>query len=140
MRIEEQLVSLKTPLDFPSGNANIHFAARPTCHFKISYGITATLMRIAHGLFDTGAVVNLIQSSMIPTSWAHHIKRDGLPTLRTATKQLLLLNGLILLHLRIGDLNTRVWFGVAPWLAFDVLLGTAFIDRLCAVFSRQNEK
>lgn len=86
-------------------------------------------MYTAHCLLDTGAGINIIRSSLVPTSWFKRIKRDKLPTLQTATKQPLSMDGFILLNLRLGDLNTRIWFGVAPHLALDIFLGTAFIDR-----------
>lgn len=44
-------------------------------------------------------------------------------------KQPLPLDGLILLNLRLADLHTRIWFGIAPHLADDTLLGITFIDR-----------
>lgn len=66
---------------------------------------------------------------MISTNCAYRIKQDGLTTLRTATKQSLPLNRLIIPNLRIGNLKSQVWFGFALQLAFKILLGIAFIDR-----------
>lgn len=45
-------------------------------------------------------------------------------------KQLLELDGLGFLHLRLGDLQTPVWFEVEPRFAVEMLFGTPFIDRL----------
>lgn len=64
-----------------------------------------------------------------PTNCAFHIKRDILPTLRTATKEPLPLDGLILVHLSIGNIKTRVWSRIVALLAVEMLLDTEFIYR-----------
>lgn len=48
--------------------------------------------------------------------------------LRTATKQFLQLYRLMLLYLHLYYLCTPVWNRIAPHLAVDIFLGTAFID------------
>lgn len=58
-----------------------------------------------------------------------NIKKRQLPRLRTATKAPILLDGTILLFVKIGELRVRVWFGIVKNLAVDILLGTSFIDR-----------
>lgn len=57
------------------------------------------------------------------------MKRKYLPTPRTVTKQPPALDGLILFHLCLNNLSTKVWFGKELSLAVDILLGTFFIDR-----------
>lgn len=118
-----------TAPDFASGDADVYFTTRTTHYHQASYGITATVMRAAHCLSDRKASVIFIQSLLIATNWRYHITRDGLPTLRIATKKPLRLDGLILLNIHIGDLNTCVWFAIAPQLAVDILLGIAFINH-----------
>lgn len=131
---------MTTPLDFPSGVANVHFTGRPTYHLQTSRGITATVIRAAHCPSGAGAGFKIIRLLMIPTNWAHRNKRDGLQTHRTAIKQALPFHGLIILRLRIGDLDTRVWFGIAPQIAVGILLGTAFIDPLILGVFRLEQK
>lgn len=120
---------LNGPLDCPSGDGNVHFTTRSTYHIQKSYRVATTLMQTAHWLLDTEADVNFIQASKTPANFAYSIKRDGLPTLRTATEQPLSLDRLILMNLNIGDHNALVYLGTAPQLADDILLGAVFIDR-----------
>lgn len=47
--------------------------------------------------------------------------------LSTATRWSIKIDGLILQHLRIKDLCTRIWFSVASRSAVDILMVTAFI-------------
>lgn len=79
-------------------------------------------------LIDTGAGVNLITSSLIPLNWCSRIKGKNITQLRTATKQLLLPNGLIFLLLHLGELNTLILIVVALRLAVAILHDTSFID------------
>lgn len=137
---DDHLVLLTAPLDFPSGDADLHFSTRPTYHFKAFYKITATMMRSAHCLLDTRARVKLIRSSLSPINWAYHIKPDRLPTLCIATKQQSPVGGLILINLSIGNLNSRVWSRKVPQLAVDILLSTAFTDRLIRVIFPSEQK
>lgn len=57
------------------------------------------------------------------------MKRTRLITLRSATKQTLLQDGLISQHLRFSYWNTKKRFGIAPIFAVHILLDTYFIDR-----------
>lgn len=57
------------------------------------------------------------------------MKKEPLSRLRTATIQPLQIEELFLLHLRLGDLCTLIWFGIAPQLSVNMLLGTSFKDR-----------
>lgn len=56
-------------------------------------------------------------------------KTRKMPRLRTENRQLTKIGGLILLQLRIGNLRTRMCFGIVWHLAVNVLIGTHFIDR-----------
>lgn len=46
-----------------------------------------------------------------------------------ATKLAINVEGTILLHVRLGDLIVRTWFGVVANLAVPLRLGTSYIDR-----------
>lgn len=62
-------------------------------------------------------------------------KTNQLPRLSTATKERILLDGTILLLVKIGDLRVPVWSRIVETLAVDKLLGTSFNDRkICAIF------
>lgn len=47
---------------------------------------------------------------------------------------------LILLHLRLGDVRTRIWFSIAPLFAVHILLGEALIDRFIRGISSAERK
>lgn len=96
---------------------------------NVTYGITTHTSHTAVRLVDTGAAVSLIYTSLLLFTKQTRIERNLLPKMRTATRQPLRLNGLIFLHLLLRDLHTRVWFGLNPHLAADILLRTAFIYR-----------
>lgn len=91
--------------------------------------VTVINFRTAIGLLNTGAGVNLVRPSPIPTGRKYHNKRLDLPGLCTATRRTLQLDALIILHLRLGDQCACVWFGVALHLAVDILLQTTFKDQ-----------
>lgn len=75
---------------------------------------------------DNVAGGSLIRSPMIYMGSAGQIKRKDVPQLQTKTKKNPLpLERIILLHLRLGELSIRIWFGVAPHLAIEILLGTS---------------
>lgn len=103
---------------------DIAFTAKPSCKLCIISGISLFTKHAANYLLDTGAGVNQICSSMLPPCWTNRIKRQNVRQVQTATKQLLTLDGLILLHLHLGKLSTRIWFGVDPHIAVETLLGT----------------
>lgn len=78
---------------------------------------------------DTGAVVYLIHPSLMQPTWRTRVKLDSVPRLRTATRKPLEPEGLIIFHLRFGEIQTRVWFGIALHLGVGILLDTKFIDH-----------
>lgn len=86
-------------------------------------------MRNATRLLDARVGVNLTPSFMILSEWQNRIKRNKIPTLRTATKQQLRLVGLILHRHGLGNFSTKIWFGAALNQPVDILLGLTFIDR-----------
>lgn len=77
---------------------------------------------------------------MLFTKRAYINKRDGSQMLRTATEQTLPLDGLILPNLRLNDLNPRVWFGIDPLLAIEILLGTVSLNDSYGVSFRRSKK
>lgn len=109
--------------------SNKVLTAEPTYTLLISYTTTATIMYPANCFLNTKADVKLIYPSTLSREWNHCIKRKNLPTICTAAKEPLPLDGLILPPLCLGDLCTRIWFDVALHLTMDILLDTSFIDR-----------
>lgn len=94
----------------------------------ITYGATIKKLRTAINLLDTDAGVNLVHPSLITTAWKLCILRYEFSRVRTATRKLLQLDRSIPSHPLLGDLCTRVWFGIALHLDVVILLGTKFID------------
>lgn len=92
-------------------------------------------MQTASFLPDTGAKVSLNRSLNIPPSWCNCMKRKNVPQLWTDTKQQRPLDRLILSHLRLDELSTRIWFGKALHFAVEIVLGASFIYRfICGIF------
>lgn len=86
-------------------------------------------MHITASLLVTGAGINVIRSGMVSQEWAIRMKRSKYPSLRIVTKQPLTLDCLIVLHLCTGDLQIRMWIGVASHIAVNKLVGTFFFHR-----------
>lgn len=77
----------------------------------------------------TGKRLKLINENLIhPERWSS-VKITNLPHLCTATKKPIPLDGIVLLPLCTGDLQTRVWFGIVLNMSVSLLLGTSFIDH-----------
>lgn len=100
---------------------------RPTYELCISYWNLMTNKHTAECHVDTEASLNLVQSEMIPQEWTGRVEKNNLLPFRTVTRQSLTLAGLILSHHRLGDLRTRVSFGVAPLSAVNLLLSTPLL-------------
>lgn len=77
-----------------------------------------------------GACPSLIRLSFIPAQWRTKIRCRNLPRLRTAPWYATKVVEIIPLHICIGDLCPRIWFGVVNTLALNVLLGTTYINKL----------
>lgn len=53
----------------------------------------------------------------------------------TAAKQAVTVPGLISLHICIGDLHARAWFGIIEKIAVELLLKTSYVDQcICVIF------
>lgn len=111
------------------GSPDIAFMAQPSYKFCITYGISPSTTHTASYFLGTGAGVNLIYSLTIPPSWTNQIKRQNLPQLQAAPKELLPLDELILLHLRLGALSAHIWFKIALYLAVATSLSSLSTDR-----------
>lgn len=123
----EFAISLAELLEFPQQKGDIALATRPTYELRVLYGPIKTVVRTATCHFGSVMKVYLIRFSMISEKVHNSARRKKFITLRTATKQPLPLDGLIFLHLRLDELNTRIWFEIAPNLAVDIL-GTYFME------------
>lgn len=105
------------------------FSGRPTYHVWFSIDIRANTLWTVTGLLDKGASPNHINRSLWRLLCPDYNKLAESPNLRTATEQAVHVDSIIPMFLRIGDLRSRFWFEFVENLAFDVLLGTSFIDH-----------
>lgn len=80
-------------------------------------------------LFDRGAGLKLENRSVLPWQWCNQIKLADYYNPCTATKQAVIIDAIIPMFVRISDLCVRAWLEIVESVAFDVLLGTSFIDR-----------
>lgn len=119
---------LCNPLELSVNKTNIALTVKTTYKVCLTGGIFVSAMRTTHCLLDTGAGVNIIHFSVLPSSWNHYMKRDSKQKMRTVIKQSLPLDKLIFLHLHQRKLNTRVRFDVAPHPDLDTLLLSALSD------------
>lgn len=99
----------------------------------LTYGATVETMHTAICFLNKGALVILVYPSLITTGRKHRIRHNDLQRLRTISRQLFRLDGLIRLHLCTGKLCTQVWFGIAPHPALHISLSTKYIDRFIHV-------
>lgn len=102
--------------------------------------IFASVMCSAHYLLSTKASVNLINTSILPSSWSHLTRRDNMSEILTATKYPPPFDGLIVVHIWLRELSTRVWFHVVPRLAVDIVFGFVFNNSFVCKILPQNAK
>ena len=87
---------------------------------RLTVGINSTVAHPVTSVLDTGAGPNLINKDFLPTQWHSNIRPMKDPGLVGATKQAVVMQGVILLHVCLGELRVRVWFGIVERLAFKV--------------------
>ena len=81
------------------------------------------------GVPDTGAGPNIIRERILPPDWREHAAKKPIPRVTDASKNAMVLRGVVMLYVRIGNMTTRTHFLVASNLAVNAILGTEFIDR-----------
>lgn len=128
MRKKDAIVSIAEPLDFPLKNTDFLFTASPNYRLRASYRLTTSMMHNARCLLNTGGGVSSIHSALIASTDFGCIERGKFPTLCTASKQPLFLNGLLQIDLHLGNHHSRILFGIAPLHAVDIVLCREFIN------------
>lgn len=71
-------------------------------------------------ILNTGAELSIVNKLLITREWNYRIYWRKMSSLRTATQQLLHLDGRILLHVRFDALYTWVWIDIVSNLAVDM--------------------
>lgn len=103
--LDEATFSLSETLEFPTYSTYIALAKKPLYKVRTNYGIIVTATHTTNYLLDIGAVLKFIRLATIPPSWTRRTKRSSVPQLRAGTKQPLILDGLILLHLCLSKMS-----------------------------------
>jgi len=119
----------KAELPFKVGNSEVALFSGTNYKVNVSIGQQKSTLLPTEAVLDTGACPNLIDKRYIPLKWRHAIRPQEVSRLRGANNTTLVVEGVILLHVRVGDLCVKVWFGVVPVLVTKVLLGTTYINR-----------
>lgn len=96
---------------------------------NVSVGLHVQSINTVKFNIYTGASPILIDESFVHPPWALRVKHRDFPNLRSANQQPIKSEGVILLHLQIGDLRIRVWFGVDGDFVDESQLGISFFHR-----------
>lgn len=96
---------------------------------SIESGINSIQLQRHTCLLDIGAGLDLINNASLKKEWQTDIKRQQFPGLRTATKEPIILDGTILLIVKIGELKVRIRSENVENVVVNTLLGASFIDR-----------
>ena len=86
-----------------------------------SYEMVTTL-----SVLDTGAGSNLVDKRILPLAWLEQIRPSPVKNLSTAANQTIPVEGTANLHVRLGELCVRFWFGVQKNLIAPFNIDTAF--------------
>lgn len=88
------------------------------------------MMHSITAVIDNGAGPNLILQTNMPSTSTDRIRLVKGPVLTVVSRSNVIVDRVILLHIRIGDVRVKFWFGLVTILSIPLLLGTCFIDRL----------
>lgn len=97
--------------------------------FSLNVGIEVNRMIPAVGIIDTGAGPNLFRSELSPPKWSTRIKPRADPGFKAAERQKVNVQGVIRLHVKLGNLRVTLCFVVVTVLEISVLLRTTSIEK-----------
>jgi RNase H-like domain found in reverse transcriptase/Reverse transcriptase (RNA-dependent DNA polymerase)/Integrase zinc binding domain/Integrase core domain/Chromo (CHRromatin Organisation MOdifier) domain/Retroviral aspartyl protease len=98
--------------------------------FITSVGLSTRAMFPITTVLDTGAGPSLIREDVLPKDWeAMRLRGVPVPRIVNASGRAVTSKGVVVLHVQVGDLRTRVRFYVTSGLAVPCILGCNFIDR-----------
>lgn len=81
-------------------------------------GEKAQLMHPITSVIKIGTVANIIWRAYLPSTCKNHIRPFKDPSVTGASKSIVIVDGFILLHIRLGDLHVKAWFGVVTILEY----------------------
>lgn len=79
--------------------------------------------------FEIGTKPNFISKLSVLAQWRTRIQRLNVPILRTANEKPLELEGVMLIHVRIGEMAVPVWFSFVNELAVATPIAVFFLIR-----------
>ena len=79
-------------------------------------------------VLDTGAGPNLVDKGILPPAWFDRIRPSPVTNLSAAENQWIPVEGIVNVHVSIGDLCVRVWFSLVEILIAPFILGKVFQD------------
>lgn len=121
------------PVAVDKSGSNV--CAKAAYHCRVSLGISPSAMHITQWRFNSEIRQNLVSKAPITQPCKHYIQRELLQISQRATKYPLHVKIEILFHIRFGTLCLIVWYGVIPYPAAGMPLGTLLIDKyLCGIF------
>jgi hypothetical protein len=95
----------------------------------VSLGVSLTLLSPVRAVFDTGASPNIVVDDIFPKGWERIlILSQQLPRITNAIGKRMPVWVVVLLHLQVGDLRTRVRFYLVLGLGLPCILVCNFID------------
>lgn len=87
-------------------------------------------MRTLHVVIDTGAVINLVCSYMLPFGWRHYLNtQTRLPKTGDANRRPLKALTVLKMLFRLGNAHFRLDFFVIPTLAAPLIISTSFMGQ-----------
>ena len=105
----------------------------------VSLGVSSTILSPVRAVFDTGAGPNIVRDDILPKGWERIlIPSQPLPRITNASGKRMPVRGVVLLHLQVGDLRTRVRFYVVPGLGVPCILGCNSSIFMFEVFTRRS--
>lgn len=91
-------------------------------------------------VLEIGAGPNLIRKSSLPSTFSNNIRAVKELDLTGASRSNVIFDGVKLIHVRLGDLCFKAWFGVVTRMEVPLLLGTRFMDRFVKIIYLQERK
>lgn len=100
-------------------------------HYKVSVliGLIWSRIRPVVCIVDSGAGPNPVIANFLDQSLLKNIQLCDMPEIQSVSDTKLVVSRANTFHLRIGESQTRVTYGVVDRLPVPVLLGTTFIDN-----------
>lgn len=99
-------MNLAKPLLFTTADADVTFMGEPAYKIAVACGKFVKAIHGAVVFLDTRAGVDHTSYAFITPVWRNSVKKETLPRVRTAMKQTVQIEGLVMLRICLEDLCT----------------------------------